>query len=114
MAKRGSAQQVIYFLKELNHVGCINKRKNTGKYHHSYKGYNDISGQFWKQIKISALSRNLDFQISIEYIWNLFLQQNKKCVLSGLPLEIAKSYADKKKTTASLDRIDSSKGYIER
>ena len=44
----------------------------------------------------------------------MFLKQNKKCALSGVLLSfntIAKNQTSKK--TASLDRIDSSKGYIE-
>lgn len=40
----------------------------------------------------------------MEYLWNLFIYQNKVCALTGDPLNI---------NTASLDRIDSKYGYIE-
>lgn len=47
--------------------------------------------------------------ISIEYAWNLFLEQNRKCALSGQDIFIG----DKQYGTASIDRIDSSRGYEE-
>ena len=71
--------------------------------------YEDISGQYFSHIKIGAKKRNLKFDLKIEDIWELYLKQNKKCVLSGVEISFDKI---KGKTTASLDRIDSSKGYI--
>lgn len=89
--------------------GCLTKRKNNNS--PLYKGYKGISGQKWSSLKIEAKKRNIEFNITIEYIWNLFLKQDKKCALSNLNIYI---YSDNKiKNTASLDRIDSSKGYIE-
>lgn len=78
------------------------------------KGYGDISGSQWGLIKSSALKRNISFDITIEYAWDLFLKQNKCCALSGVELAFAPTSmkCDKKYQTASLDRIDSSKGYI--
>jgi hypothetical protein len=55
----------------------------------------------------------MTINITLEYIWDLLLEQNRKCALTGLPLTFAKDY--NKSTldqTASLDRIDSSVGYI--
>ena len=45
-------------------------------------------------------------------MWDLFIKQNKKCALSGLDIEFSRKLKDGT-TTASLDRIDSSKGYIQ-
>ena len=85
--------------------GCIKK---------NWKGYGQISGQQFSRIRYSATIRKLDFKISIEYIWELFLLQNKKCSLTGVSLHLEPNYMGKiSKNTASLDRIDSSKGYIE-
>jgi nicotinic acid mononucleotide adenylyltransferase len=64
-------------------------------------------------IKKGAASRKIEFNITIEYLWELFLQQNKKCALSGMALSFADTRKNKnKKKTVSVDRIDSSKGYI--
>jgi hypothetical protein len=76
-----------------------------------WKGCGEISGIYWTKIKHGAASRNLPVDISIDYIWDLFLKQDRKCNLTGLPL-CFESSSNKCDGTASLDRIDSSKGYI--
>ena len=47
----------------------------------------------------------------MEYLWKLFLDQNKKCTLTGMNLFFGR-FRNSKETNASLDRIDSSKGYV--
>lgn len=75
------------------------------------KYYKEISSTAWTRIKGCAKERNIRFHISKKYAWNLFLKQNRKCALSGIAIKFAKHFKDKDQT-ASLDRIDSSKGYI--
>jgi hypothetical protein len=89
--------------------GCANRL--VGKNNATWRGYEDISASFFKHIKWSAEKRNLEFKLTIEYLWELFLKQNKKCVLTGLDLTFPK-YALDTSYNISLDRIDSSKGYI--
>jgi len=60
--------------------------------------------------KRNAETRGLTFNIDKDFMWNLFLKQNKKCALSGVDLKIGHGNYSRE-TTASLDRIDSSKGY---
>jgi hypothetical protein len=48
----------------------------------------------------------------MKYAWKRFLQQDRKCALTGLPLTINYSRLTGDPHTASLDRIDSSKGYV--
>jgi len=55
--------------------------------------------------------RNLKFEIDKEYVWELFENQNGKCALSGIDIVLDVG-SRKREQTASLDRIDSSKGYI--
>lgn len=69
-----------------------------------------ISGIKFGNIRKGAETRGLEFKITIEYIWNLFKEQNGKCILSGVDIILD---PDNKNTTASLDRKDSSKGYLE-
>lgn len=79
------------------------------------KRYGEISGRYWSAVKQSARIRNIEFQISIEYAWKTFLKQDGKCAISGQHLTFAKSSQpkDMKLQTASIDRINSTKGYAE-
>lgn len=99
---------------------CTGKAKLKSFKHHQWTGCGEISGDFWySHILRSALAEKSvakqrkpkELTIDIEYIWKLFLKQNRKCALSGLELKFPKTTTDKE-YTASLDRIDSSKGYI--
>lgn len=77
------------------------------------KGFGDISGSFWALIKSGAAKRNIPFDLNIKDAWDLYLKQNRLCALSGIEIYFAPTTnkRDKKYQTASLDRIDSSKGY---
>ena len=86
------------------------------KYPKSYgfKGIGDIPGGYLSRIKHGAFSRNFEYSVTKEYLWNLFLKQERKCALTGLDIYFGKwKNKIQGKSTASLDRIDSSKGYIE-
>lgn len=94
--------------KETQSCGCIKRDKHLG----------EISQQFWSRIVNGAKKRRnqtIEFKITREYAWNLFLQQERKCIYSGLELNFPIHYKELQSSnyTASLDRIDSSKGYIE-
>lgn len=78
---------------------------------YGFTGCGDIHGTRFSDIKSKAIKRNIEFSITIEYIWNLFEKQNRKCALSGLSITFGKR--SKEYGTASLDRIDNSKGYVE-
>lgn len=96
-------------LKNAKSCGCTTVR---GRQHGRYKGYEDISGILWRRIQDNAKKRNLEINITPEILWNLFIKQNKKCALTNLDIHLASS-SRYDKNTASLDRIDSNKGYIE-
>lgn len=70
---------------------------------------------FYKHIQNGLKSRKkvsqLGFDITPEYLEELYEKQNHKCAISGLPLEVDLT----KRATEqpwSLDRIDSNKGYV--
>lgn len=85
--------------------------------HKQWSGVGELSGEFWNSRIVRSASgrkgrrQSVDLQITKEYAWQLFLQQNRRCALT----EIELYFPDKWKgdTNASLDRIDSSKGYVE-
>lgn len=89
--------------------GCWNRVNRHN--HKNWKGHEEITGKWWGGIKRGALKRGYNFDITIDYAWQLYLSQNKKCSLSGVPIKFANTNRDK--ATASLDRIDNTQGYIE-
>ena len=90
--------------------GCLKLAK--GKANSHFKGYEEIHKSKWNSYIRNAKQRNISFSISIEYAWNLFLTQEKKCALTNLPISFWTN-ATERQATASLDRIDNSKGYVE-
>lgn len=99
--------------KTVKGCGCVLKNQaiENGKKRQKYKDYNDISGQYLYTVEKNAKARKIDFSVSIEYLYELYKEQNGKCALSGLKIFHKKKQMDTF-ATASLDRIDSSKGYI--
>jgi len=94
--------------------GCLKTQYLSlkGKNNPNYTGYEDISGQYWSLFKKQANKRGYLIDIDIKFMWELFIKQNKKCALSGLPLKFGLSNGKKHETTASLDRIDSKLDYL--
>lgn len=90
--------------------GCL--AHPSGNEHSGWKGHGEIPLDFFTTIKRNAVSRGIEFDITIEYLYDLLLKQDKKCALSGVDLYFGRVNRDKKLTTVSLDRIDSSKGYV--
>jgi hypothetical protein len=93
--------------------GClrIEKMKQKPQNAHSrWLGYGEMSGRFFRAIEKNAQKRNLEFKLTKEFIWNLFIKQDKKCALTGLELSFSSKHHSSD-GVASLDRIDSSKGY---
>lgn len=79
---------------------------------YNFTGFKNISGAQWSNIKKGARLRNLAFNISIEEAWDLYESQNRKCALTGEIITFSSKNPWYKETTASLDRIDNTKGYI--
>lgn len=77
-----------------------------------WTGYEEISGSYFGSLKWGAKRRNLDFQIDLKYIWEIFVKQNRKCALSGDDIFFVQAAVDEHKGTASLDRINNDIGYV--
>lgn len=117
---------------------CSNKEKfiknvelgkmHTINYSPKHQGVGDLPKNIYNHYKQGAKIRNIEFNVSIEYLWNLFVSQKGLCALSGQKIYLrpedktstitkvdSKGHRnlDYSKFNASLDRIDSSLGYIE-
>lgn len=104
---------LLYNGKSLQCLTCRGKSMSEKK----FQGIGELSGTYFSQIKSNAKQRNLKFDLTKEYLWSLFNEQHGKCAISGIDLVMSKEYANVFRKTkwyesASLDRIDSSKGYI--
>lgn len=79
-----------------------------------------LSSRIWCRIKRSARIRGLELDLgsdaeACEFLYKLLYEEQKCiCALSGLPIAIASTVKGDQQgdTTASVDRMDSSKGYI--
>lgn len=58
--------------------------------------------------KARLRTKEFDPEVDWEYLFDLWSDQNGLCVYSGLPLSVEANHPH----TISLDRIDSSKGYV--
>ena len=90
--------------------GCLKRRK--GSANPGWKGHGDISGYHWARIRNHGRSRQLPFTITLREAWELFQQQRQRCALTGWTLQLGLSSKTKSTCTASLDRIDSERGYV--
>ena len=89
----------------------------------SKKAYNnstvgEISGRYWGLVKKNARKRSIEFNITKEEAWEIFLKQNKRCIYTGLKITHSRYLCRKNGKdiyylgTASIDRKDSSLGYV--
>lgn len=94
--------------------GCPCRAVDKNRENRKYVG--DISDTFWSRVQKCARLRKKEFNITKEFAWQLFLNQDGRCALSGLPLTLNRHIIREKgksNITASLDRINSSLPYTE-
>ncbi len=90
----------------------------VGKKHGNFKGCGNIGLSYWHNLQ-NAECAGRKFVLPdelIETAWQIFVEQCGRCALTGLPLDFDKFIGSKKRHkyylgSASIDRIDSSKGY---
>lgn len=86
-----------------NRTKILGIRKNNNKLNSPY-----ISGRMWSNLLSNSKNRNLSLEITHEDIYQQYINQNKKCALTGKELLLSPDFI---KNEASVDRIDSKKGY---
>jgi hypothetical protein len=62
-------------------------------------------------VRLSALSRGIEFTLTVAEMEDQWIKQEGRCAYTGDPLEIPVPAGKGVRTNASLDRIDSSGGY---
>lgn len=74
-----------------------------------------IMYRFWDKFLRLANRRNLAVTITAEYVQFIYEEQKGICKFSGIPISLPSNQEEARSGnyTASIDRIDSSKGYIE-
>lgn len=77
----------------------------------NWKGCGELGMRRFSQFKKSAETRGIDFNITIEQCWELFLKQERKCAISGVEISFSDRQQNFTDATASLDRIDSRGSY---
>ncbi len=81
-----------------------------------FKGVGGLSMTHFSAIRNGAERRNISFNLDITSLWVLYLKQNKLCALTGVPIVLEPAIKGCNVNwdiiTASLDRIDSTKGYV--
>lgn len=109
-----SEQNFLYWVNLIINSVKTKKRKiiiNTNR-PNNYKGYMNLSGVFWDRILRGARSRNINVNISIQDAWNIYINQNGKCIFTGLEIDFANNLIkESSQQTASLDRINPKKDY---
>lgn len=70
--------------------------------------HENVSKVIWNSVVGGAERRRLPIEITKDDIWEKFLEQNERCLLTGQKLFFGKTDQE---ITGSVDRIDSSKGY---
>lgn len=95
--------------------GCTNVK---GRFKAECVG--DLSKSYYNSFFNSRKKRGkfLDDNVTMDFLWNLFLKQNKKCALSGLDILLNPKWSGQNNgknkqviQTASIDRIDNNKNY---
>lgn len=77
-----------------------------------WKGVGELSSTFFTACRQNAKKRNIDFEITMADEWKQYEKQGGICPLSNVPIKLSETTRHGHKLgSASLDRIDSSKGY---
>ena len=88
--------------------GCIAKGNS-----HNRTGYKTLGGSYWYVVVAQAKRRGIPFSISAKQAYKQMERQGWTCSLTKEPLSFALNLRDSKGgQTASLDRIDNTKGYV--
>jgi hypothetical protein len=72
-----------------------------------------VPSLFLRSVKRRAKRKNIPYDLTADFILNMYIRQNGKCAISGMDISLPKNNDEYAKHlhTVSVDRIDSNKGY---
>lgn len=91
--------------------GCLQRETRSGTRSVQFPPYEEISSGTWRHWVYNASKKGLSFLIKPNEVWDLYLLQDRRCAISGILIGFGIS-TDQKQTTASLDRLDNTNGYV--
>lgn len=105
-----AAEAIVKKGRALSCVACTN-RMQGGSSAAGWRGFGHVTGVAFGHWRNSAAVREIEFTVTIEYIAAVYESQNGRCAVSGREL-IFKRGRCIPGATASLDRIESDRGYV--
>lgn len=84
--------------------------KIVGEKNVRFDGFKEMGARFVSVIKYRAKCRNINFNLTKQYLWELYEKQKRQCAISGVPIFFERH---SRESTCSLDRVDSFRGYEE-
>lgn len=107
----GSVVGIPNAIRSNKHQMCEDCRRASGSW--AWQGVGEFPGSHYREIYHSAQARGFTLEVTKDYLWDLYLKQDRRCAFTGWKIRFMSSYSRKHEKTASLDRIDSSVGYVE-
>jgi len=118
--KAGRTIKSVCKRKGCNNITFITKKdllednlRYCSKYCYSKSSRKNVMNYILNKAKRRAKKNNFKFNLTIIFLEELLIKQNNLCAISNIPIKINR---EREKTiiyeTASIDRIDSNKGYV--
>ena len=107
--ERTSARQKVIQSFQGGCASCVKDRfSGVNSFNWNEDNILNVPSMYYHAIKGAAAKRKIDFNLSRKDLDDLFIKQKGKCIYTGFDLYFGDN---KKRGTASLDRIDSNLGY---
>lgn len=104
-----------YSLKVSASTGCskCNQKARIGAGNANWKGLEEIPGSFIQRYSRKVKNTGMEWNLTLDYLNDLYAEQDRKCALTGIPISFENENLEAGyKCTASIDRIDSNRGYL--
>lgn len=99
--------------KGTDEISRAQRRKSYHKNKHKHDYLENIISDTLTKVKSRARKNSLEFDLTLDFLNELYIKQDKKCALTKITFSDQKyNNCMRRPFAPSLDRIDSSKGYL--